>query len=173
MTSVLDDEVAVRLRVLAAASSPAVTAAPGLAQAVLRRRRNRRRAGRGAVGIFATVAAGAAITAALLPGHAAYVTVDEPSAAMSPTIYVGERVIVAKHLAPSRGEVVEASISDNGQRFTTLSRVIAVGGDTVGCPAVGQSCAGVVVDGRRLDATYTHGPTHHSQRSPSRPRWSS
>jgi signal peptidase I len=159
MTSVLDDEVAVRLRMLAASGSPAVTVAPELAQAVLRRRRNRRRTGRGAAGVLVTMAAGAAITAALLPGHAPYVTVDEPSAAMSPTIQVGEHVIVAKHLTPSRGDVVEASISADGERFTTLSRVIGIGGDTVACPAVGQSCAGVVVDGRPLDETYLNGPT--------------
>jgi signal peptidase I len=105
------------------------------------------------------LAASGAIAAALLPGHSPYATVDEPSAAMTPTVQVGDHVIVAKDLNPVRGDVVEVTWETDGQRYTGISRVIGIGGDTVSCPPIASRCAGVIVDQRQRVETYAKGPT--------------
>jgi signal peptidase I len=145
-----DDTVAEELRLLAAAAAPALETRPDLARQVLHRagrdlrRRRARRAGIVAgAGLLVVVAA-----AASRPGSGSHFSVIQPSAAMAPTIAVGEQVVFAKRIAPQRGDVVSAHIDTDDLDHETISRVLAVAGDTIACPAgpTGQ-CSALVVNG--------------------------
>jgi signal peptidase I len=101
-----------------------------------------------------------AVAAGTLPGHDHFVTVVEPSDAMAPTVRVGDDVVLDRALVPVRGDVVRAVVHGRGPGYEMLSRVVALPGDTVGCPAaVGGGCAGLVVDGVVLPETYVEGTT--------------
>ncbi len=148
------DEGAAQLTALVAAAAPAVRARPDLAEAVLdRMRRDQRHRRRTAVAVGgALLALGA--TAASLPGWGSYRTVTQPSEAMAPTVRVGQEVVFGKELTPLRGDVVLVRL-DHGE---TMSRVLAVGGDTIGCPASARGgCDEVVVNGKPLDEDYLRG----------------
>lgn len=114
-------------------------------RALLRRRRTRRTS----MVAGAALLAGASVAAATVIGRSPYVTVIEPSASMSPTIAVGDSVVLDKRLVPQRLDVVQIAVP--GQDVTTLRRVIALPGDMVACPDAGNgTCSAVVVNGVAL-----------------------
>lgn len=166
MTQTLDvgDDTASRLRALATAAAPAVTARPALAGAVLRQATGtsrRRRAIALAGGGLVIVAA---VAAATLPGRGAYFTVIQPSENMVPTVEVGDAVVFGKDLIPTRGDVVQAHITHGGVEYDPIQRVVGVSGDTVECPAeVDGTCVGVLVNGAVLAESYLAEPTEPFQ----------
>lgn len=152
------DAAAERLRIIAAAAAPTVHARPDLARLVLRRARRQRRVrrwGGAAVGVGGGLAVLTTLAAATVFGRSDYVTVTEPSAAMESTVHVGERVVLNKKLAPARGDIVVVHLARDGQEYDAILRVVAVGGDTIGCPAgpTGR-CDAVVVNGNRVPEPY-------------------
>lgn len=142
------DGIAQELRALAAAAAPARRAQPFLAEAVINRcpprRRWRRRAGiLVGGGLVALAAAGAT-----RPGSGTHFAHMEPSGAMEPTVRMEEQVVFDKGLAPERGDVVLAHRTIDGFKFDNLSRVVALGGDTIACPARDDGrCAAIVLNG--------------------------
>lgn len=138
------------LRRLATAAAPTVRARPDLARVVLdhvRRQRRARRLAKAAAGVGAGVVVLTTVAASTLLGRSDYVTVTQPSAAMEPTVHMGERVVVNKKLSPARGDVVIVHLARDGHPYDALFRVVALPGDTVGCPAgpTGR-CEAVVVN---------------------------
>ena len=158
------DDTADELRMLAAAAGPTVAARPDLAQVVLARAHRQQRGRRlrnaavyagGGVAILTTLAAAAVL------GRSDYFTVTEPSPAMESTVQIGENVVFNKKLSPARGDIAMVHLATEGREFDSMLRVLALPGDTVGCPA-GPSgrCDAVVVNGvpvpeRYLGATIT------------------
>jgi signal peptidase I len=145
------DDTADELRLLAAAAAPAVAARTDLAQVVLARARRLQRGRRlrnaavwagGGVAVLTTLAAAAVL------GRSDFFSITQPTIAMEPTVQVGERVVFNKKLSPVRGDVVNAHLDGGRREFDSILRVIALPGDTVGCPA-GPSgrCEAVVVNG--------------------------
>jgi signal peptidase I len=156
MTTSLD--AAERMRALAAAAAPAVRARPDLAQMVLgraRRQRRARRLGKAAAGVGGGLAIVATVTAANLLGHSDYFTVIQPSAAMTSTIQIADRVVFDKTLSLARGDVVIVHLVRDGEVDDWIKRVAALPGDTIGCPAgpTGQ-CKAVVVNGTAVPEPY-------------------
>ncbi|MEU8261919.1 signal peptidase I [Micromonospora sp. NPDC048999] len=97
----------------------------------------------------------ATLAAATVLGRSDYVTVTQPSAAMESTVRVGERIVFNKKLSPSRGDVVLVHLVHNGREFDSVLRVVALPGDTVGCPAdPGGRCEAVVVNGTPVPQQY-------------------
>lgn len=146
------------LRRLAAAAAPAVTARPDLARVVLDRARRQRRVRRlrnSTIGAAGGIVVLTALAAAAVLGRSDFVTVTQPSTAMEPTVRVGERVVFNKKLSPARGDVVNVRVDRGGDEYDVLLRVLALPGDTVGCPA-GPSgrCAAVVVNGTPVPEPY-------------------
>jgi signal peptidase I len=146
---VSDDDVAVELRTLAAAAAPSLQARPDLARRVLaatQTRRSRvRRAGIVAGASLLMVAAAAASR----PGSGTHFAIIQPSAAMTPTVAVGEQVTFDKRLDPQRGDVVYAHITASGFGHHAISRVVAVAGDTVECPVgPARACTTLVINGQ-------------------------
>lgn len=125
-----DEDVREELRALALAAVPSLRTPRDLADRVLSRTQGRRRR----TGRRAIIAAGASVAivvaAASRPGSGSHSSIIEPSAAMSPTIEVGEQVVFHKRLEPRRGDVVYARITVPGFDHRTISRVVAVAGDT-------------------------------------------
>ena len=154
---VSDDDIAAELRTLAAAAAPSLEARPDLARRVLERTRMQtrrirtRRAGIVAgAGLLMVVAA-----AASRPGGGTHFAIIQPSAAMTPTVAVGEHVTFHKGLEPQRGDVVSARITAPGFGHHTISRAVAVAGDTVECPAPpGGDCTTLVVNGHPVPEPY-------------------
>jgi signal peptidase I len=160
-TLVLSDaDVADELRRLAVAAAPAIHARPGLAHRALDRCKKERRQ---AVKRRAAMAAGAGLmmvvaAAASRPGGGRYFSVIQPSIAMRPTVEAGEQVIFHKRLHPHRGDVVYARVAVPGSDHRTISRVVAVAGDSIACPA-GQTdrCSELVVNGEPVPEPYLDG----------------
>jgi signal peptidase I len=89
-----------------------------------------------------------AAAAASRSGSGSHFSVIQPSAAMEPTVLVQEQVIFSKRLVPQRGDVVSAHIGVAGSAHETISRVVALEGDTVECPARSDGrCEAIVVNG--------------------------
>jgi signal peptidase I len=152
------DDAAEKLRMLAAAASPTVRARPDLARVVLdraRRKRRGRRLRQAAAGVGVGVVALTTLAAATVLGRADYFTVTQPSTAMESTVHVGERVVFSKKLSPARGDVILVHLTWDGREFDSMLRVVALSGDTIGCPAgpTGR-CEAVVVNGRPLAEHY-------------------
>ncbi|WP_432987015.1 signal peptidase I [Dactylosporangium sp. CA-233914] len=146
------------LRRLATAAAPTVHARPDLARVVLdraRRQRRARRLGKVAAGAGGGLVMVTTLAAATLLGRSDYVTVTQPSAAMEPTVHVGERVVLNKKLAPTRGDVVIVRLARNGDTYDAMLRVVGLPGDTIGCPAgpTGK-CDAVELNGTRVPESY-------------------
>jgi signal peptidase I len=146
------------LRRLATAAVPTVHARPDLARVVLDRARRRRRAlrlGKAASGVGAGLVAVTALAAATVLGRSDYITVTQPSAAMEPTVHVGERLVLNKKLAPARGDVVIVHLTRDGDTYDAMLRVAALPGDTIGCPAgpTGK-CDALELNGARVPEPY-------------------
>jgi signal peptidase I len=157
---VSDDDIAAELRTLTAAAAPSLRARPDLARLVLDRTRTQNRRSRAR---RAGIVAGAgllvmAAAAASRPGSGTHFAVIQPSAAMTPTVAIGEQVTFHKRLEPQRGDVVYAHITAPGFGHHTISRVVATGGDTVECPAApGGDCTAIVVNGQPVAEPYLGG----------------
>jgi signal peptidase I len=152
------DDAAENLRMLATAAAPTVHARPDLARVVLGRARRQRRARRlrkAAASVGGGVVVLTTLAAATLLGRSDYFTVTQPSTAMEPTVHVGERVVFNKKLSPARGDVVLVHLVRDGDEYDSMMRVVALPGDTVGCPA-GPSgrCEAVVVNGTPVAEHY-------------------
>ncbi|HEX5598593.1 MAG TPA: signal peptidase I [Micromonosporaceae bacterium] len=158
MSSLLaPDDAAAELRQLALAAAPAVRARPDLARVVLtisrRERRSQRRrkvmVGIGGLLVLATMAA------TNLLGRSDYFTVTQPSGAMEPTVQMGERVVFSKGLAPTRADVVLVHLIRDGQDYQAMMRIVALAGETVGCPAgPAGHCEALVVGGAPVPEHY-------------------
>jgi signal peptidase I len=143
------------LRDLADAGVTSVAAPPFLAERVLAlhlRSRRRRRLG-ASLALSGLVAGGA--MAARSGGESRFYSVDEPSFSMAPTVTVDEHVILDRTLAPSRGDLVEVTVTNAGQRFETIRRVIGLPGDVIACPAAADGyCHGWSRNGEVLSEPY-------------------
>lgn len=169
MTDLLGlEETGAELRALALAAAPAVHAPPDLAdQALARPNGSRRR--RAVVGLGVVAAAGV-LAAAAVQGLGDFKRWEMPSDAMTPTVQIGQQVVVRNGAVPQRGEVVLTQVyevsQDRTQSFETLSRVVGVAGDTVSCPDRGDGrCDAVVVDGVPLVEPYLVGQTAFGTRT--------
>lgn len=140
------------LQTLARTAAPSATAPADLAAVVLRRARVRRRRRSLLIGAVASLGILGSV-AAFAVGRGPYFDVVQPSAAMEPTIVVGQSVTFDRDLSPRRGDVVYATIGDPQHQFEVISRVIGRPGDTVSCPADdGPRCQAVLVNGHPLNA---------------------
>jgi signal peptidase I len=160
MTRILPslDDPAADLRRLATAAAPTVHARPDLARVVLDRTHRQLRARhlrKAAAGVGGGLVVLTTVAAATLLGRSDYITVTQPSTAMGPTIRVGERVVIDKKLPPGRGDVVLLHLTRDGHGYDAMLRVVALPGDTIGCPA-GRTglCGAVVVDGTPVPEPY-------------------
>jgi signal peptidase I len=152
------DDASNELRRLAAAAAPAVTARPDLARVVLGRARRQRRVRRlrnAAIGAGGGIVVLSTLAAAAVLGRSEFISVLQPTTAMGSTVQVGEQVIVNKKLSPVRGDVVYAHVDRDGVEYDVMLRVLALPGDTVGCPADSSGrCAAVVVNGKPVSEPY-------------------
>jgi signal peptidase I len=152
-----------RLRALADAAAPTVSADPDLARTILDlagRQRRTRRLRRAAIGAGSGLLVIGTLAAATVFGRSDYFAVTEPSNAMEPTIVVGERVVVDRRLSPQRGDIVFAHVRDDGVEFEAIFRVAALPGDTIGCPAdPAGRCAALVVNGQPVPEPHLAGET--------------
>lgn len=156
-----DDDITDELRTLVLKAAPAVTARPDLADRVLaqtrtdqgRRSRTRRVGILVGAGLLAVAAAAAA-----RPGGGTHFSIIQPTTAMSPTVGIGDQVVFHKRLDPQRGDVVYAHITAPGFDHDTISRVMAIAGDTITCPAdpTGR-CSTLVVNGQPVPEPYLAG----------------
>lgn len=153
------EQTADELRLLAAAAGPTTELRVSTAHEVLRRSRLRRRQGR--IGLLvAVIATAVAVPAATRPGQGTHFEVIQPSGVMQPTIAVGDVVLFDKRATPTRGDVVRVHVEAASGDYDTILRVVAGGGDTVGCPADDSgTCAAVVINGRTLQEPYLAAPT--------------
>ncbi|GAA2629165.1 hypothetical protein GCM10010399_71100 [Dactylosporangium fulvum] len=147
-----------KLRRLATAAAPTARAQPDLARIVLdraHRQRRTRRLGKTAAGVGSGLVVLTTLAAATLLGRSDYVTVTQPSTAMESTVRVGERVVLNKKLPPARGDVVIVHLARDGHTYDAMLRVVALSGDTIGCPAgpTGR-CATIVVNGTPVPEPY-------------------
>jgi signal peptidase I len=152
------DDAAAELRLLATVAAPTVHARLDLAPVVLRRARRQRRGWRlrkVAAGVGGGVVVLTTLAAATLLGQSDYFTVTQPSAVMKSTVYVGERVVFSKKLSPARGDVVIVHLVRDGREYDSMLRVVALPGDTIGCPAgpTGR-CEALVVNGTPVPEPY-------------------
>jgi signal peptidase I len=147
-----------RLRRLAIAAAPTVSAAPRLATVALARARSRRRR-RQFLAIGGGVVAIAGSVVAARGGHAGpYRNVIEPSGSMSPTIAIGESVIVDTRLTPRRGDVVLVRVHRDGITFESIKRVEALPGDTISCPATSHgTCSALTRNGTPVTEPFVRG----------------
>lgn len=129
-----------------------------LAADVLRLARRRRRSNRTRmIFVFAVLLIAASI-AATVPGRNPRFAMTQPSSSMEPVILVSERVEFDRRLQPLRGDIVAARIVDDGGEYDSIRRVVALGDDTVACPAdPGGACSGLEVNGVRVDEPYLGG----------------
>ncbi|MET7427006.1 signal peptidase I [Dactylosporangium sp. NPDC005555] len=98
-----------------------------------------------------------AVTVVSAAAFAAFTVRGIPSGAMAPTLDIGDHAIVDRLTfrvtGIDRGDVVVLRVpTGEGGAFTTVDRVIGVGGDTIDC-AGGR----VRRDGTPLDEPYIHG----------------
>lgn len=152
------DDAAEELRALAAAASPTVHARPDLARVVLdraTRKRRARRLGKATAGVTGGIVVLTTLAAGTLLGLADHFTVTQPSTAMESTVHMGEHVVFNKKVSPSRGDVTLAHLTRDGREFDSMLRVVALPGDTIGCPAgpTGR-CDAVIVNGTPLAEHY-------------------
>jgi signal peptidase I len=152
------DDAAEKLRALAAAAAPTVHARPDLARVVLDRAHRKRRVRRlvkATAGVTGGIAVLTTLAAGTLLGLADNFTVTQPSTAMESTVHTGELVVFNKKLSPTRGDVTLAHLTRDGREFDSMLRVVALPGDTIGCPAgpTGQ-CEAVIVNGKPLAEHY-------------------
>lgn len=143
------------LRTLAAAAGGDISAPAGLAaRAVRGARRTRRRRTVIAAGVV-VVGLGVSWGAGRI-GAGPYYDERQPSHAMDPAVAMGESVTFDRDLTAAPGDVVRISVPE--VPVPLLTRVIAVGGATVSCPARPDgTCAGVLVDGRPSADAYLAG----------------
>jgi signal peptidase I len=152
------DDPAEELRRLVTAAAPTVHARPDLARVILDRARRQQRARRlrkATAGVGGGLVVLTTLAAATLLGRSDYVTVTQPSTAMESTVHVGERVVFNKKLSPARGDVVIVHLARDGHSYDAMLRVVALPGDTIGCPAdpTGQ-CEAVAVNGTPVPEPY-------------------
>ena len=127
---------------------------PTLAEDVLRMARGRRRGTRSRLIVSFAVLFLIGSIAATVPGRNPRFAMTQPSSSMQPVILVSERVEFDRRLLPLRGDVVAARVDNTGE-YDTIRRVVAVGQDTVECPAdAGGRCSGVMVNGSLVDEPY-------------------
>lgn len=151
--SVVADE----LRRLAHAA-PAPVLRPTLAADVLRLARRRRRSNRTRGIVAFAVLLIATSIAATVPGRNPRFAVTQPSSSMEPVILVSERVEFDRRLQPLRGDVVVAHIVDNGVEYESIRRVVALGDDTVACPAgPAGTCSRLEVNDVPVEEPYLSG----------------
>lgn len=143
------------LRTLAAVAAHDISAPADLASRALRAaRRTRRRRTAIAAGVV-VVGLGVSWGAGRI-GAGPYYDERQPSEGMAPAIAVGETVTFDRELTAAPGDVVRISVA--GVPVPLLTRVIALGGTTVSCPARPDgTCAGVLVDGRPSADDYLAG----------------
>ena len=154
------DDVAAELRALAGQADPVLRARPELARQVLHRYHRRHRAQRAGLTLAASVALAGGLAAAAHTGHPGYRAVIQPSDAMAPTVAMGQTVLLRTTLIPQRGDVVLAHVTEDGLTYDALKRVIALPGDTVGCPATASGgCVAVRRNGVPLNEPYLNGGT--------------
>ncbi|KRC46206.1 MULTISPECIES: signal peptidase I [unclassified Nocardioides] len=140
------------IRALARRAADDISAPPGLAARALRgARRTRRRRAAVAAGVV-VVGAGVSWGAGLI-GSGPYYEERQPSEGMAPTVAAGDVVAFHRDLVAVPGDLVELEVAD--VPVPLLRRVVAVGGETVSCPArTDGTCAAVLVDGRVLGNDY-------------------
>ncbi|SCG47723.1 signal peptidase I [Micromonospora halophytica] len=152
------DDAAEELRRLATAAEPAIHARPGLARSILdlaRSHRRTRRLGTAAASVGGGFVVLATLAAATLLGQAEYFTLTQPSTNMESTVRMGERVVFSKNLSPARGDVVVVRLVDNGHEYDSIMRVVALAGDTIGCPADATGrCEAIAVNGVTMPEDY-------------------
>lgn len=152
--SVLTDE----LRRLAQAI-PERGLPPTFAADILRKARTRRRGSRTRFIVAFAVLVVIGSIAATVPRQNPRFAMTQPSSSMQPVIQVGERVEFDRRLRPLRGDVVVARVDDGGE-YETIRRVVAVGQDTVECPAGSAGrCSGLMVNRVLVDEPYLRGET--------------
>lgn len=140
------------LRTLSEAASRDIVAPADLAGRVLRRARTGRRRRVAGISAVAVAALAGSLGAARL-GSGPYFNEVQPSYAMDPTIRSGDVVTFNRDLTPGPGDVVRLELPTTG--MSSISRIIATGGHTVGCPPEPDgTCAGVQVDGVRQADPY-------------------
>jgi signal peptidase I len=130
-------------------------APPGLAARALRTRRRPmwRWAGLGVLVVGSTVAVVAARSSDG-PVHDLYI----PSGSMEPTLEIGGAALWDTRIIPQRDDVVVLDLPGTTDR--TAKRIVALGGETVSCPAAADgTCAGLLVDGVPQAEPWTLGPT--------------
>lgn len=151
MTTSVESE----LRALAGVAGGDVAVPPGLAARALRgARRTRRRRTAVATGVV-VVGLGVSWGAGRISAGP-YFDERQPSEGMAPTIAMGDSVTFHRDLTAVPGDVVRIDVA--GVPVPLLTRVIAVGGATVSCPARPDgTCAGVLVDGRPSADDYLAG----------------
>lgn len=153
-----DAQAAEELRRLAMVAAPAVQADPNLAETVLDRSRREQRIRRlrnAAVSVGGSVVVLAALAAPTLLGQGEFFTVTHPSRNMESTVGIGERVIFSRELSPDRGDVVIVRLANGDQAYDSIMRVVALPGDTVGCPADSAGrCDAIVVNGIPVPEPY-------------------
>jgi signal peptidase I len=95
------------------------------------------------------------LAAATLVGRGDYVTVTQPSTAMESTVHLGERVVFSKKLSPAHRDVVIVHLVRDDHAYDAMLRVVALPGDTIGCPTgpTGR-CEAVVVNGTPVPEPY-------------------
>ncbi len=152
--STSQQETAASLKSMVLAAAPATVCPPNMAEKVLSRRR-RRRTRRTLIGAGAATLAGGVLAASTLLGHNPYVSQIQPSGSMEPAIGVLDLVVVNQELAPTRGDVVLVALTGNDGDFEAFSRVMALPGDTIGCPEdeTGK-CSAVQINGKPISDAY-------------------
>jgi signal peptidase I len=156
-TTSMDEPIVMELRRLAADIADPVPS-PTLAADVLRQTRAARPTRRRLLIAVAVLLLGGLVSTTV-PGRNPRFAVTEPSASMTPVVLVSERVVFDRSLDPQRGDLVVAQVANRGQQFQTIRRVVAVGGDTIACPAGPEGlCAAVEINGVALQEPYLDGP---------------
>ncbi len=143
------------LQDLARAGAPSVTAPPYLAERVLARRRRsaRWRQAGAAAALLGTVVG---VTAVRSSGGR-YFAEYQPSGSMLPTVPIAGSVTADRTLTAVDGDLVVFELTEQGgPAFHSVRRVLAVAGETIGCPAAPDGrCHAWVRDGVVLDEPYT------------------
>lgn len=123
------------LQALAAAGAPSVHAPPLLAERVvaLHHRSVRRRRVGASLALVGLVAGGT--VAARGDGEGRFYDVYLPSESMAPTVAATEHLVADRTLTPGRDDVVELRVSNAGDTFSTVRRLIGLPGDVIACPA--------------------------------------
>ncbi|MEP7216562.1 MAG: S26 family signal peptidase, partial [Anaerolineaceae bacterium] len=152
--STSQQETAASLKSMVLAAAPATVCPPNMAETVLSRRR-RRRTRRALFGAGAATLAGGVLAASTLLGQNPYFSQIQPSGAMEPAIGVLDLVVLNRDLVPTRGDVILVTLTGSGEDFEAFSRVMALPGDTIGCPEDETgSCPAVEVNGEPISDAY-------------------